>query len=150
MLKELLIIKRKHSGRIIVLILYLEKISYIKLPFKILRKLIIRYMYSCEIYSESFISVNSLLTLRLPHPFMIIIHKNARIGENVTIFQGVTIGVVERFQRNDVCPIIGNNVYIGCTATILSATIADNCKIGAHALVLKSVFEPQTITGIFK
>jgi serine O-acetyltransferase len=81
---------------------------------------------------------------------MVIIHRNARIGENVTIFQGVTIGVVERFNRNDIMPVIGNNVYIGCKATVLSATVVDNCKIGAHALVLKSVSEPRTIVGIWK
>lgn len=142
--------KMHFNARNIVLILYFEKISFIKLPFKILRKLIIQMMYNCEIYPESFVSINNLLTLRLPHPFMIIIHRNARIGENVTIFQGVTIGVVERFNRNDIMPVIGNNVYIGCKATILSAVLVDNCKIGAHALVLKSVSEPRTIVGIWK
>jgi serine O-acetyltransferase len=81
---------------------------------------------------------------------MVIIHRNARIGENVTIFQGVTIGVVERFNGNNIMPVIGDNVYIGCKATILSATVVDKCKIGAHALVLKSVSEPRTIVGIWK
>ncbi|MDR2011209.1 MAG: hypothetical protein LBQ22_12090, partial [Bacteroidales bacterium] len=111
------------NARNIVLILYFEKISFVKWPFKVLRKIIIQMFYNCEIYPESFISLNSLLTLRLPHPYLII-HRNVRIGENVTIFQGVTIGVVERFNRNDITPVIGNNVYIGCKATVLSASIA--------------------------
>jgi serine O-acetyltransferase len=142
--------KMNFNAQNIVLILYFEKISFIKWTFKILRKITIQMFYNCEIYPESFVSVNSLLTLRLPHPYLIIIHKNARMGENVTIFQGVTIGVVERFCGNDVIPVIGNNVYIGCKATILSASIADNCIIGAHTLVLKSVSEPQTIVGVWK
>jgi serine O-acetyltransferase len=79
------------------------------------------------------------------------IHRRTKIGENVTIFQGVTIGVVERFNGNNVAPVIGDNVYIGCKATILSATIADNCKIGDHALILKSIPESHsTIVGVWK
>jgi serine acetyltransferase len=104
--------KMSFNARNIVLILYLEKFFFIKWPFKILRKIIIQMLYNCEIYPESFVSINSLLTLRLPHPYLIIIHRNVRIGENVTIFQGVTIGVIERFNKNDIAPVIGNNVYI--------------------------------------
>jgi serine O-acetyltransferase len=137
------------NSRALVLFLYFEKIFLIKWPFKILRRLV-QKMHNCEIFPECFATINSLLTIRLPHPFLIIIHRDARIYDNVTIFQGVTIGVVERDDRDGIMPVIGNNVYIGCKATILNAAIADNCIIGAHALVLKSVPEPQTVVGIWK
>ena len=137
-----------HS-RMFVLLLYFEKIFLVKWPFKALRRLV-QKVHNCEIYPECFATVNSLLTIRLPHPFLIIIHRDARIYDNVTIFQGVTIGVVERYDRDGIMPVIGNNVYIGCKATILNAAIADNCVIGAHALVLKSVPGPQTVVGVWK
>lgn len=55
-------------AKIVLTLLYLEKISYFKLPFRILRKIIIQGFYSCEIHPDSFRSKEAIATCRLPHP----------------------------------------------------------------------------------
>lgn len=138
-------------GRLILKILLLEKLSYIKIPFKFLRRIIVQMFYNCEINPDSFNDLDALSSLRLPHPFMIIIHKSSKIGNNCTIFQGVTIGVVEKKGCLNQASIIGNNVYIGCKASILgNLTISDNVKVGAHTLVLSDVAAGKTVIGIYK
>lgn len=84
--------------------------------------------------------------LRLPHYGMgVVVHPAAVIGDNVTIYQQVTIGARDR-QWNT---IIGNNVLIGAGAKILgSISIGDNSKIGANAVVLDTVPANATVVGI--
>lgn len=138
-------------GRLILTIILFEKLSYVKFPFKFLRRIIVQMFYNCEISPESFDNIESLVSLRIPHPFMVIIHKTAKIGANCTIFQGVTIGVVEKVGANQQAAIIGADVYIGCKASILgSLYISKGAKIGAHALVLSNVEAGKTIVGIYK
>lgn len=82
--------------------------------------------------------------LRLTHPYGIIIHKNAIIGHDCTIFQYVTIGAT--FKSGSLAPKIGNNVYIGAGAKILGdIRIGDNVKIGANAVVTKNVPKNSTV-----
>lgn len=78
---------------IILLLLYFEKISLFKMPFRALRKIIVIGIYNCEIHPDSFVNIESLCTCRLIHPYLIIIHKNSRIGSNCTIYHNVTLGV---------------------------------------------------------
>jgi serine O-acetyltransferase len=83
----------------------------------------------------------------IDHGNGVVIGETAEIGENVTIFQGVTLGGTgkEKGKRH---PSIGNNVVIGAGAIILGAIhIGDNARIGAGAVVTKSVPPDSTVVG---
>lgn len=83
----------------------------------------------------------------IDHGAGVVIGETAQIGDNVTVFQGVTLGGTgkELGKRH---PTIGNNVIIGAEAIILgNITIGDHCRIGAGALVTKSVPSDCTVVG---
>lgn len=84
--------------------------------------------------------------LFIDHGMGVVIGETTIIGDDVVIYQGVTLGGTgkEKKQRH---PIIGNNVMIGAGAKILGAiTIGDNVQIGANAVVTKS-FENNVVVG---
>lgn len=84
----------------------------------------------------------------IDHGMGVVIGETAEIGNNVTLFQGVTLGGTgkERGKRH---PTLGDNVVVGAGAKILGAvTIGDNVKIGANSVVLKSVPPDSTVVGI--
>ena len=86
--------------------------------------------------------------LFIDHGSGIVIGETATIGNNCTIYHGVTLGGTgkDKIKRH---PDIGNNVMIGCGAKILGAIkIGDNVKIGANAVVLENVEEGKTVVGI--
>ena len=77
--------------------------------------------------------------LFIDHGSGVIIGETAELGDNITLYQGVTLGGTgkEHGKRH---PTIGNNVMISAGAKVLgSITIGDNCKIGAGSVVLKPV-----------
>lgn len=88
LIKNLKNIKSRNGFHAIITLtlLYMEKAFYFKFPFKILRKLIIQGLYSSEIHPDSFRNKEAIATCRLPHPYLIIIHRTASIGINSTIF----------------------------------------------------------------
>lgn len=133
---------------IVLTILFMEKKSWWKFPWKVIRKLVLQAIYHCEIHTESF-SEEAICTLRLPHPYNIIIHGNSRIGKDCTIFQNCTLGVIE--ERGTFAPQLSDNVYIGCNSVILGGVkISDNVKIGAMGLVLRDVDKDKTVVGLVK
>ena len=70
------------------------------------------------------------------------------INDNVSIFQGVTLGGVSTSKKKR-HPTIGNNVTIGANASVLGdITIGDNVKIGAGSVVVKDVPPNTTVVGI--
>lgn len=80
--------------------------------------------------------------LKIYHYGSIILHPMARIGKNCTIHGNCCIGSKGVFP--DEAPVIGDNVDIGQGAQILGGiTIADGVKIGAGAIVTKSILEPN-------
>lgn len=84
----------------------------------------------------------------IDHATGVVIGETSEIGENVSIYQGVTLGGVatEKKKRH---PTIGNNVVIGAGATILGPiTIGDNVRVGAGSVVVKSVPPNCTVVGI--
>lgn len=84
----------------------------------------------------------------IDHGHGVVIGETAEIGDNVTLYQGVTLGGTgkEHGKRH---PTIGNNVMISAGAKVLgSITIGDNCKIGAGSVVLKSVPPNSTVVGV--
>ncbi len=85
--------------------------------------------------------------LSIAHRGTIVVHPDAKVGENCRIHHGVTIGS-GRVLPND-SPSIGNNVFIGVGAVIVGRlTIADGIAIGANSYVNESFLEPNiTIAG---
>jgi serine O-acetyltransferase len=73
------------------------------------------------------------------------------IGSSATIFQGVTLGAREidmSFQPH-LRPRIGNNVVIGAGAKVLGGIVlGDNVRVGANAVVLRSVPDNRTVAGV--
>lgn len=86
--------------------------------------------------------------LFIDHGTEVVIGETAIIGDNVTMFHGVTLGGTgkEKGKRH---PTIGNNVFIGCGAKILgNITIGDNVKVGANAVILNDIEENTTVVGV--
>lgn len=83
----------------------------------------------------------------LPHGLRgIFISDKVKIGENATIFQQVTIGVLD-LNGGD-APTIGDNCFIGAGAKVLGGIkIGNNVKIGANAVVTKDVPDGYTVVG---
>lgn len=84
----------------------------------------------------------------IDHGMGVVIGETAEIGDNVVIYQGVTIGGTgkETGKRH---PTIGNNVMISTGAKILGPfKVGDNSKIGAGSVVLKEVPPNCTVVGI--
>ena len=86
--------------------------------------------------------------LFIDHGMGIVIGETATIGDDCTIYHGVTLGGTGKDNKKR-HPDIGNNVMIGCGAKILGPIkIGDNVKIGANAVVLKDVPDNSTIVGV--
>ncbi|MBO5209867.1 MAG: serine O-acetyltransferase [Lachnospiraceae bacterium] len=86
--------------------------------------------------------------LFIDHGNGVIIGETSILGDNVTLYQGVTLGGTgkEHGKRH---PTIGNNVMISAGAKVLgSFTIGDNCKIGAGSVVLEEVPPNSTVVGV--
>lgn len=86
--------------------------------------------------------------LFIDHGCGIVIGETAVIGDDVTLYQGVTLGGTgkESGKRH---PTLGNNVVVGAGAKVLgSFTVGDNVKIGAGSVVLKPVPDNCTVVGI--
>ncbi|WP_183243577.1 DapH/DapD/GlmU-related protein [Anoxybacillus mongoliensis] len=79
----------------------------------------------------------------------VVIHPDAIIGNNVTIFHQVTIGINPgELGKSTKAPIIGDNVFIGVGAKIIGdVKIGDNVKIGANAVVVKNIPANSTVVG---
>lgn len=84
----------------------------------------------------------------IDHGMGVVIGETTEVGDDVTIYQGVTLGGTgkEKGKRH---PTIGHNVVIGAGAKILgNIRIGNNVKIGANAVVLKSVPDDSTVVGV--
>lgn len=86
--------------------------------------------------------------LFIDHGMGVVVGETAIIGDNVLLYQGVTLGGtgVEKGKRH---PTIGNNVVVGAGAKILgNITVGDNSYIGANAVVIKDVPANATVVGV--
>lgn len=84
----------------------------------------------------------------IDHGMGVVIGETAIVGNNVLLYQGVTLGGTgkETGKRH---PTVGNNVVVGGGAKILgNITIGDNSYIGANAVVIKNVPPNSTVVGI--
>ena len=86
--------------------------------------------------------------LFIDHGMGVVIGETAELGENITLYQGVTLGGTgkEKGKRH---PTIGSNVVIATGAKVLgSFSVGDNVKIGSGSVVLSSVPANCTVVGV--
>lgn len=84
----------------------------------------------------------------IDHGSGVVIGETAVVGDNCTIYQGVTLGGVG-LNKGKRHPTLGNNVTVGCGAKILGAfEVGDNCSIAANAVLLKPLEDNVTAVGI--
>jgi serine O-acetyltransferase len=86
--------------------------------------------------------------LFIDHGMGTVIGETAVIGDDVTLYQGVTLGGTgkEKGKRH---PTLGNNISVGSGAKILgNISVGDNCRVGAGSVVLRSVPANSTIVGV--
>lgn len=83
----------------------------------------------------------------IDHGSGVVIGETAEIGDNVTIYQGVTLGGTG-FQAGKRHPTVGNDVVIGSGAKLLGPiTVGDGAKIGANTVVIHDVPPNSTVVG---
>ena len=104
----------------------------------------IRFFTGIEIHPGATIGKNFFID----HGMGVVIGETSIIGDNVLLYQGVTLGGTgkETGKRH---PTVGNNVVVGAGAKILgNIIIGDNSYIGANAVVIKDVPSNSTVVGI--
>lgn len=105
---------------------------------------VVRFLTGIEIHPGARIGRR----LFIDHGMGVVIGETAEIGDDVTIYQGVTLGGTgkEKGKRH---PTIGNRVVIAAGAKVLgSFEVGDEAKIGAGAVVLRPVPAGATVVGV--
>ena len=110
-----------------------------------------RFVTGIEIHPAAEIGKN----LFIDHGMSVVIGETSDIGDNVTIYHGVTLGGISPSidsdkQRNvKRHPTLKNNVVVGSGAQILGPiTVGENAKVGANAVVTKDVPDNAVMVGI--
>ena len=114
-----------------------------KLPARVLAE-IIRILTGVEIHPAAVLGDRVFID----HATGVVIGETAEVGDDVTIYHGVTLGgtSLDGGKRH---PTIGNNVTIGAGAKVLGAiTIGDNSQIGANSVVIKPVPPNSVVVGV--
>lgn len=84
----------------------------------------------------------------IDHGCGVVIGETTVVGDNCTIYQGVTLGGVG-LNKGKRHPTLGKNVTVGAGAKILGAfEVGDNCRIAANAVLLKPLENDTTAVGI--
>jgi len=84
----------------------------------------------------------------IDHGMGVVIGETSEIGDNVVLYQGVTLGGTS-LQHKKRHPTLGNNVVVGTGAKLIgNITIGDNTKIGAGSVVVSSVPANATVVGV--
>jgi serine O-acetyltransferase len=122
------------KDRLLSNILYRILFLLIYCPFK--------FLTGVEIHPEADIKGG----LSLPHCTSIIIAKNAKIGENFTIHQCCTVGMS---YKNLKSPVIGDNVFMSCNASIIGdIEIGNNVLILPNSTVSKNIEKDLIVGGV--
>jgi len=84
----------------------------------------------------------------IDHGMGVVIGETAEIGDDVTLYHGVTLGGTA-WQKEKRHPTLGNNVVVGAGAKILGPIyIGDNARVGSNSVVVKDVPAGVTVVGI--
>lgn len=122
-----------------------HKLSYWRIP--ILPRLISninRIITGIEIHPKASIGRRFFID----HGMGVVIGETTIIGDDVLVYQGVTLGGTgkEHGKRH---PTLGNNIIVGAGAKVLgNLTVGDNSRIGAGSVVVDDVPENSTVVGI--
>ena len=127
---------------------------FFKAGFDLIARIIsqtIRFFTGIEIHPGAKIGKN----LFIDHGMGVVIGETSEIGDNVTIYQNVTLGGSspsidsERQRHEKRHPTVGNDVVIGSGAQIIGPIkVGNNSRIAANAVVVKDVPENATMVGI--
>jgi serine O-acetyltransferase len=105
---------------------------------------ICRFLTGIEIHPGAVIGKSFFID----HGMGIVIGETTVIGDNVSLYQGVTLGGTS-LQKKKRHPTLGNNVVVGAGAKIIGAiTIGDNVKVGAGSVVITSAPPNATVVGV--
>ena len=109
-----------------------------------------RFLTGIEIHPAAKIGKN----LFIDHGMGVVIGETSEVGNNVTIYHGVTLGGISPSENSDSQrnlkrhPTIKNNVIIGSGAQILGPLVVEkNARIGANTVILKDVPKNGTMVG---
>ncbi len=84
----------------------------------------------------------------IDHGMGVVIGETAEVGDNCTLYHGVTLGGTS-WAKEKRHPTLGNNVVVGSGAKILGPfTVGDNSKIGSNSVVVKEVPPNSTVVGV--
>jgi|EP00769_Ergobibamus_cyprinoides_P001070 serine O-acetyltransferase len=117
---------------------------HLRLP-ALLLMFLIRILFSIEIHPGATIGKYVVVD----HGTGVVIGETAVVGDNVLIFQGVTLGGTGHNVGHKRHPTIGPNCIIGCNACVLgNITVAHDCRIGANSVVTRNATNPYcTLVG---
>ena len=105
---------------------------------------IVRWLTGVEIHPGATVGRR----LFIDHGMGIVIGETAVIGDDCTLYHGVTLGGVS-WNRGKRHPTLGNNVIVGAGAKILGPfTVGDDARIGSNSVVVKEVPPGATMVGI--
>ncbi len=103
-----------------------------------------RFITGIEIHPGATIGKN----LFIDHGMGVVIGETCEIGDNVLIYQGVTLGGTGK-NTGKRHPTVGNNVMIGAGVKVLGPfRVGDNSRIGAGSVVLQEVPDNCTVVGV--
>lgn len=105
---------------------------------------VLRFLTGIEIHPAAQIGRRFFID----HGMGVVIGETAVVGDDVTLYQGVTLGGTgkEHGKRH---PTIGDNVVVGTGARVLgNIRVGENCRIGANSVVLRSVPDNSTVVGV--
>lgn len=104
-----------------------------------------RWLFGIEIHPQVVVGKR----LFIDHGMGIVIGSTARIGDDVSIYQGVTLGGITQSDKGKRHPTIGDKVVIGAGAKVLGPIeIGANARIGSNAVVVKDVPAGKTVVGV--
>jgi serine O-acetyltransferase len=85
----------------------------------------------------------------IDHGMGVVVGETAEIGDDCTIYQGVTLGGTSLYRGTKRHPTLGNGVVVSAGAKVLGGfTVGDGAKIGSNAVVIKEVPPGVTVVGV--
>lgn len=105
--------------------------------------LVARVIYASDVHPAARIGKGS----HFVHHFNIVIGSTAVIGDNCTIFNGVTLG--DNGKDRNLCPTIGDNVLLSAGSKVVGpVSVGSNSIVGANSVVIRDVPENSLAVGL--